>query len=291
MHAAVRAAFVAHTAPLEGMLPYLYCDTLGLVTTGLGNLVDPLQGALALPFRYKKVPAGAAHPWASEGAITAEWFAVKDTDATMWAKGGRAYESMTNLYLDQADIDTLAYQKLDSNDSALAKTFPAWVSWPADAQLAVHSMAWNMGPSFPGKWPDLTTHLKAGDWGWAAEHCLINGKPSLRNRLNRILFWQAACTDKFGRGVNILFGQDPALVTAALLAAAEQPTVPSVAAWWAQVMLQITGHYTAPLDGQFGKVSRTALSAFGADRNLARTINLQTLTALSAATVRIDVVP
>ena len=67
MRGAVRAAVLEFTARFEGSLPFMYLDfhhkgdgTLDpLVTTGRGNLIDPLGAALRLPWRLR--PLGPCH--------------------------------------------------------------------------------------------------------------------------------------------------------------------------------------------------------------------------------------
>ena len=52
----VKQGFRAFTLPLEGEIAWMYLDTLGLVTVGLGNLIDPVELALELPFVYRATP-------------------------------------------------------------------------------------------------------------------------------------------------------------------------------------------------------------------------------------------
>jgi hypothetical protein len=55
----VRAYFPILTAPLEGVCTWPYLDSRGLVTTGIGDLVDPIELALPLPWhRADGSPAG-----------------------------------------------------------------------------------------------------------------------------------------------------------------------------------------------------------------------------------------
>ena len=49
--------------------------------------------------------------------------------------------------------------KLGQMDAYLAKRFPEWEEWPADAQLATLSMAWACGPAF--RFPRLEAALRA----------------------------------------------------------------------------------------------------------------------------------
>jgi len=53
--------------------------------------------------------------------------------------------SLTTIRLDEAAIRQLVTQRLKANDALLARMYPSYPSWPADAQLATHSMGWAMG--------------------------------------------------------------------------------------------------------------------------------------------------
>lgn len=187
MRPAVRANFVAFTEPLEGSCSYLYADVLGLVTTGIGNLVDPVMYALDLPW---KRPDGSR---ASRDEIALAWHTVKD-DPHAARLGHRYAARLTTLRLAPEDVSALVLGKLDANDAALRKRFPEWEQWPADSQLATHSMAWACGPNF--RFPRLEAALRARDFLLAAEECHMrtDGNPGIvpRNTANRILYRNAA---------------------------------------------------------------------------------------------------
>lgn len=183
---AVRDAFVDFTVPLEGRIPWLYADVKGLVTIAIGNLVDPISLALGLPLRH---PDGRL---ATRDEIAAEWQRVK-SDPHAAAMGHKYAQRITRLRLDDKAIAMLVLGKLDANDTALRARFPEFEEWPADAQLATHSMAWACGPAF--RFPRLERALREQDWEIAAVECRMDerGNPGLvpRNRLNRQLYRNA----------------------------------------------------------------------------------------------------
>lgn len=189
----MRAAFVDFTAPLEGVVPWMYLDVKGLVTTGIGNLVDPMSMALGLPWRRANgTPA-------TVDEIAAEWQRVKGDPHA--AKLGHKYaQRITTLRLSDAGVHELVMGKLDANDALLRKRFPGWELWPADAQLATHSMAWACGPAF--RFPRLEDSLRALDFRTAAVECRMDetGNPGLRPRnvANRLLYLNAAAVVESG---------------------------------------------------------------------------------------------
>jgi GH24 family phage-related lysozyme (muramidase) len=53
MHASAQAAWQTFITGHEGNVAHMYLDTKGLVTIGIGNLIDPISLALTLPFQFK----------------------------------------------------------------------------------------------------------------------------------------------------------------------------------------------------------------------------------------------
>jgi len=188
----VRAAFVPFTAPLEGVVRWLYLDVKGLVTTAIGNLVDPIEYALDLPMVY----SGTNIP-APREAIRREWERVK-AHPTAARQGHRVLDAETSLRLTDAGIAFVVDRRLALNVSILRKRFPEWDEWPADAQLATLSMAWACGPMFA--FPSLTAALRDRDWKQAADDCRMRteGNPGLipRNAANKSLYLAAARLDR-----------------------------------------------------------------------------------------------
>jgi hypothetical protein len=160
-----------------------------LVTTGVGNLVDAPELAAALPFRHKDtgVPA-------TREEIVVEWHMIKSAP-DLARKGHLAAKAIHTLELSEAAIDDLVRQRFDLNERRLAAFFPGWASWPADARLGAHSIAW-AGAFFPDRWTEFTRAANAGDWMTAAaqSHLREEGNPGIvhRNRANLVLFHNAA---------------------------------------------------------------------------------------------------
>lgn len=192
MHDSVRAAWRLWNTPFEGVVYWMYLDTHNppLVTTGMGNMIDPVELALGLPWQW-----GASGAFASTDSIATEWRAVK-ADATLSQRGARAAEAGTLLRLPDAAVDALIGQKLDQFEMELKlhPAFAAFETWPADAQLALLSMAWAMGPGFGGGWPHFTASCAALDFETASMQCGMGGSPppAARNRATARAFEWAA---------------------------------------------------------------------------------------------------
>ena len=191
MQNSVRDAWCTFNRSLEGWISWMYLDVRALVTTGMGNLIDPMATALGLPWvDADGVPATPA-------AIAAEWQATK-ANLALAHQGAQAAGQVTALRLGDADITALVLAKLDQNAATL-KSYPAFATfedWPADAQLGLLSMAWAMGPGFGPTFPHFSQAISAGDFTTAAGDCEMNASanPGLvrRNAANRQAFLYAA---------------------------------------------------------------------------------------------------
>jgi len=152
LYPSVVAAIPSVFAKWEGeALPYMYTDSKGYVTTGTGNLIDPVGAALALPWQN---PDGSP---ASQADISAAFDAVKSaypgTQST-------ASQSLTSIRLSPQALDDLMLKTIASNQTILAERYPNIASIPADAQLALHSIAWAWGPGFDSVWGGNGTAFK-----------------------------------------------------------------------------------------------------------------------------------
>ncbi|HEY3739064.1 MAG TPA: hypothetical protein VGL53_04425 [Bryobacteraceae bacterium] len=175
-------------------MPVMYLDTHTppLVTVGVGNLIDPIEAALELPFQWKNAtPPRPATP----SEIAAEWTHIKSL-SSLSNHASSIWNTVTQLFLDDQAIDNLIYSRLDEDEAILLKRWPymTFATWPADAQLGVFSMGWAMGPSF--QFPLFEQACIKQDFSTAAtqSHMADAHNPGLtpRNKANYQLFMNAA---------------------------------------------------------------------------------------------------
>lgn len=193
MKESVEAGFVGFSAPLEGVVPWMYLDGKGLVTVAIGNLIDPVSLAYDVPFTW---PDGRA---ATKDEIQAEWSRVKAAKSLAKA-GHRAAEHVTKLRITAEVADAFVMRKFNEFGEDVARRYPAFDSWPADAQMATMAMAWACGTAFgtagPSPFRSLHKSLRAGDFKAASQQCTINAKdnPGVipRNKAMRQLYFLAA---------------------------------------------------------------------------------------------------
>lgn len=187
--------FLVLNAPLEGRVAHMYLDTHDppLVTTGVGNLIDPIDLALPLPWQVDGKPA-------TQDEIAAEWRKLKrNPQVASLLAPYQAQRLDLRLRLTAEAIDALVQRRLDADDAALRRVreFMDMDEWPIEARLALRSMAWAMGPGFAyqGRWPRFRTACLGRDWSAAAENCRMREDDSTHaahNNVNASLFRVAA---------------------------------------------------------------------------------------------------
>ncbi|HXU19659.1 MAG TPA: hypothetical protein VN788_03640 [Verrucomicrobiae bacterium] len=198
MYPSVQAQFRAFNEPFEGSIPYMYLDVKGLVTVGVGNLIDPVALATALAFTFKNKP-GIATPGAAAtpDQIAAEWQKLK-SNTSLAQRGHLACAPITDLELADGPLNDLILKRLTQNESFLKRQAPfaQFDTWPADAQLGLLSMAWAMGPAAPLNFHHFCAACQNLDFKTAAAQCEMStaGNPGVipRNNANQKLFQNAA---------------------------------------------------------------------------------------------------
>lgn len=165
MKDSAREKFLPESESFEGVCDFMYLDVKCLVTTGIGNLIDPISTALGLPWKRKDGSD------AGQSEISAEWSRIKNLTSVA-AYGGGYYKKFTTLHLEQDGLEKLFSWRLGLNETFFRKRFDDYEEWTADAQLAMHLFAWACGPALDdphtpaidGIYPKLAHALAAGDW-------------------------------------------------------------------------------------------------------------------------------
>jgi GH24 family phage-related lysozyme (muramidase) len=189
MRPSVSAAFFDWSSRWEGATDFLYLDVLGLVTVGIGQLVDPypLMGGL----RFTRADGSQATP----SEVSQAWLATKGRQ-DLKMQGGGAFRYVTKIRATHNSLAAHANAKLARFETDLRATFPDWDTWPANAQLPTLGLCWAAGSHMFAKFPRLTAALRAQDWVTASRECHLNeaGNPGLapRNKAQAALYLAAA---------------------------------------------------------------------------------------------------
>lgn len=186
---AVVDRFREYSVRFEGLVYWPYLDIKGLVTVGIGCLIDPVAAALALPWAME----GSGEP-ATREQVAADWHALKGQPQLAKLHYNYA-RPVTKIRLTDEGVDTLLHQKMASNEAYMRKRLPDFDAWPADAQLFAHSMAWAVGAGWVDIFKNCTAFLLKGDWDNAAKCAAIKaeGNPGIvpRNAANQVCLHNA----------------------------------------------------------------------------------------------------
>ena len=212
MRTSVHDAWLGFNKPLEGRVKFMYCDVKGLVSTGVGNLIDFTKKEMTPPTAAERAASlQEAHrfDWrhglntpedpgdgsvASAAEVDAAWDAVK-AKMDIASHGHLGYKSVTTLRISDAEIDRFVFVRLGEFEADLKRQpdFAKFDDWPADAQLALLSMAWGMGTRFG--FPTFRAFAKSGDFEGCARECRFNpnvGTIVTRNDRDQLCFRNAA---------------------------------------------------------------------------------------------------
>jgi peptidoglycan hydrolase-like protein with peptidoglycan-binding domain len=194
--ASVVQSFVPWSTPFEGYLNGPYTDAKGLITTGMGNLIDtqppsptPTAKARSLPWSPNNIDAD----WA---ILRKNWPAVQST----------ASMRLTTSRLSPQAVTNLIEETMRSEESAILRLLPNFRSAPADAQLAVWSMVWAMGTGNLGKFKTFLDAFNRGDYVTAAAQSHMQGVGiDMRNLANKLLLLNAAAVSTLGADPSTLY--------------------------------------------------------------------------------------
>ncbi|HEX4229217.1 MAG TPA: hypothetical protein VHZ07_11140 [Bryobacteraceae bacterium] len=197
----------------EGNYSHMYVDTKGYVTVGVGFMIPSAGAAVGYTF-YLANPRPAAHSPHVRGPHphTAPRVTVASTPPTN-PSGTRAtpeeikgewthmhgrpsghlagwYAQYATMYMIQSDIDRLLQGKINSFEAQLTSSFATWDAFPAEAQLALLDMIYNLGSL--GGFPKLCDSARYHEWTKCAAECHRMGPSDERNNATRDRFLAAA---------------------------------------------------------------------------------------------------
>ena len=130
-------ASVKKLEEFEGSIPWMYRDTRGYVTVGVGLMLPDSDAAVKLPFAL----AGSA---ATEAAIRAEFARV---DALPMGRPALFYRGANRPELAKAEIDSLLRTVLAGFENTLRTSLAGYDGLPDNVKLALLDMMYNLGPA------------------------------------------------------------------------------------------------------------------------------------------------
>jgi GH24 family phage-related lysozyme (muramidase) len=156
----------------EGLVPWMYRDTVGKVTVGVGLMLPNAEAAQTLPFLLNNHPA-------TPEEIATEYARV---DAMTMGKAATFYKIPASLELTQQTIDAKLLSVLQGFEADLRAEFSTYDTFPDAIKLALLDMIYNLGPAglFKG-FQHLVSAVRSGNWSLAAAHCTRRGPAPSRN--------------------------------------------------------------------------------------------------------------
>jgi hypothetical protein len=145
--------------------------------------------ALVIPWVHKsdKKPA-------TQAEIIQDWQTVKNAHTQSGTFDLPTDKKITQLEIPDLVVQDLTASRMADNEKELLKAFPNFASFPADAQMAIHGMAWAMGAGFV---PAYGFHAFAdaankGDWAAAKANSNFKGVAPERKAGHDKMFDNAA---------------------------------------------------------------------------------------------------
>jgi len=168
----------------EGVESHLYLDTRGLVTIGVGCLVQGQGDCVRLPLVDR-----IQHQVASDLEKMNEYAVIVKKPPGLPAY---QYSQWTHLELPPAAIRSLFDAKVHAFEVGLRMLFQDYDHLPDGPKLALLDMAFNLGLGGLSKFHRLGNAVKAHAWADAAIESHRSSVRDLRNMATADLFRQAA---------------------------------------------------------------------------------------------------
>ena len=144
---------MARIERFEGRTTWMYLDTAGVVTCGVGHALATAQAAIALPW---------SRP---EAIVRADYARVQSAP-----RGRRAlfYEQFSESRLPEFEIDRLRNSDVSRFLSQIERTLPELLSWPDAAQEAALDIAFNCGVAGLLRFHHMLEAIRRREWEIAA---------------------------------------------------------------------------------------------------------------------------
>jgi GH24 family phage-related lysozyme (muramidase) len=178
----------------EGSVSYMYLDTGGNVTVGVGEMLP--NAAVAQKFAFVRRADATAKPPVLPGPATADEIKADFDNVKKQTPGKLAsyYKQFTKLDLPQSVIDSTLNAEVTQFTVGLTARFPEFPLYPAEACAGLFDMAYNLGISkLTSLFPTFCKAVKDKDWATAAKECKRGDPtPDDRNDWTKAQFEKAA---------------------------------------------------------------------------------------------------
>ena len=180
----------------EGEHRFMYVDTRGYVTTGIGHLLKTPEAALGLPWRHAKTgqPATPAEVRSTFARVREAAAQFKQDNPNSKGIPPATCQKLSDLVLPEGLAPRLATRRLHTEFLPdLRKLFPGFDRYPLPAQHAIVDMGYNLGVAkLKHDFPAFVAACRAGNFVDAAKESHRSSCREERNRATADLLGQAA---------------------------------------------------------------------------------------------------
>ncbi len=170
---------LAKLEEFEGSIPWMYLDTVGKVTVGVGLMLPDAEAAKHLSF----VIDGRRATDSEVGAAFAR------VDQMAMGRPALYYRAQHGPELARMTIDTLLRSVVVGFEGELRKQIKGYDVLPDTVKIALLDMAYNLGPlGLLHGYPRLLDAVERGDWARAAAASMRRGPGAARNEWTRRMF-------------------------------------------------------------------------------------------------------
>ena len=169
----------------EGCVPYMYLDTTGNVTVGIGHMLRSCGDAEKLSFALRQGGVSA-----TVAQIVNDFNNVsRQQKGQLWTH----YQQFTLLEMPQSAIDALLEADIAETEAGVRQRFREYDTYPVPAKMALLDMAFNLGvEGLATKFPHLKAAAESGDWNTCAAQCERRDIGDARNQWTKQQFLKAA---------------------------------------------------------------------------------------------------
>lgn len=174
-------------ATFEGVTDFMYLDQKGLVTTGVGNLIDPKEKVNDFEWLRKDDTT----PTPEE--VDAEWDQIQKRQADK-NKGGMYFKQFATLHITPSNLEKVFTKKATDFVGWLQRNenFKEIDDFPWDAQLGIMMWIWATGSGKPEWYQEFKAACKKQDWEEAAKNVPWPDIDEKRERALKQMFTSAA---------------------------------------------------------------------------------------------------
>lgn len=178
---------LAKLTAFEGSVRWMYLDTAGLVTVGVGNMLPDAIAATNLPFHVQT-----GDDLAGYTEVILEFNRIKAMAA---GHSASFYYEQDSPVLFDHDIQDLLKARVFSFEHQLRSIFPEYDSYPDPAKLGLIDMIYNLGlGGLRDGYPKFCMYIKFKNWIAASMQCFRHGPSKERNDWTNQQFELAGAT-------------------------------------------------------------------------------------------------